>query len=55
MIFASITSGSDFLDCSHATWRTIEMSITDVNNREINLHGAEWSFTIIFAIMNSEQ
>ena len=35
MIFASITSGSDFLDCSPATWRTIEMSITDVNNREI--------------------
>ena len=55
MIFANITSGSDFLDCSHGTCRTIEMSITGVNNREISLHNVEWSFTILLAILKGEQ
>ena len=55
MIFSNSISGSDFLDCSHATWRTVEISITDINNGEINLRSANWSFSFIFAIMNSGQ
>ena len=55
MIFSNIISGSDFLDCSHNTWRKIEISITDVKNREMNLHSANWSLIFIFSIMKSEQ
>ena len=52
MITSNITSATDFLDCSRATWKTIEIMIQDVHGNEINLHGSNWSFNILFDIAN---
>jgi hypothetical protein len=47
MIFNNITSANDFLDCSKATWKTLEFHLVDVNSKYINLHGADVSFSLI--------
>jgi hypothetical protein len=47
MIFNNITSANDFLDCSRATWKTLEFHLVDVNSNYINLHGADVSFSLI--------
>jgi hypothetical protein len=47
MIFNNITSANDFLDCSKATWKTLEFHLVDVNSNYINLHGADISFSLI--------
>ena len=47
MIFSNITSGSDFLDCGRATWRTLEFHLLDVNSNYIDLHGANISFSLV--------
>ncbi len=47
MIFNNITSSNDFLDCSKATWKTLEFHLVDVNSNYINLHGADVSFSLI--------
>ena len=52
MITSYITSATDYLDCSRATWKTIEIMVQDVHGNEINLHGSNWSFSILFDIAN---
>lgn len=47
MIFNNITSANDFLECSRATWKTLEFHLVDVNSNYINLHGANVSFSLI--------
>ena len=47
MIFSTVTSGSDFLDCSKQTWKTLEFHLLDVNSNYINLHGSNVSFSIV--------
>ena len=47
MVFSSVTSGSDFLDCSKQTWKTLEFHLLDVNSNYINLHGSNVSFSIV--------
>ena len=47
MISNNITSANDFLDCSRATWKTLEFHLVDVNSNYINLHGADVSFSLI--------
>ena len=47
MIFNNITSANDFLECSRATWKTLEFHLVDVNSKYINLHGANVSFSLI--------
>ena len=47
MIFNNITSANDFLDCSRATWKTLEFHLVDVNSKYVNLHGANVSFSLI--------
>ena len=48
MIFNNILSANDFLECSRATWKTLEFHLVDVNSNYINLHGANVSFSLIF-------
>ena len=47
MVFSTVTSGSDFLDCSKQTWKTLEFHLLDVNSNYINLHGSNVSFSIV--------
>ena len=47
MIFSNVTSENDFLDCSRATWKTLEFHLIDVNANYINLHGSNVSFSLI--------
>ena len=53
-IFDSITSGNDYLDCSRQTLRTIQFYVTDSRGREINFHGNNFSFSIVFAKVDSD-
>ena len=52
MVFDSMTSSNDFLDCSKQTLRNIEFTIDDVHGQRLNLHGQEVSFSIIFDLLN---
>ena len=52
MVFDSMTSSNDFLDCSKQTLKNIEFSIENSRGEIINLHGQEVSFSIIFDILN---
>ena len=52
MIVSYITSSTDYLSCSRATWKSLEFIITDVNGTEIPLHGVNWSFSVFLDIMN---
>ena len=48
MIFSTVTSSSDYLDCSRQTLKTISFELKDAHGRIINLHGANLSFSIVF-------
>ena len=52
MITSYITSSTDYLDSSRATWKTVEIMLQDVNGNEINLYGQNWSFSILLDIAN---
>ena len=52
MVFDSMTSSNDFLDCSKQTLRNIEFTIDNVHGQRLNLHGQEVSFSIIFDLLN---
>ena len=47
-------TGNDFGDCSKQTLRTISFELKDVNGRNINFHGLNLSFSIIFSRLNPE-
>ena len=47
MVFNNITAANDFLDCSKATWKTLEFHLLDVNSNYIDLHGMDISFSLI--------
>jgi len=53
MITSYITSSTDYLDCSRATWKTLEVILHDVNGNEINLYGLNFSFSILLDIANA--
>ena len=55
MITSFITSSTDFIPCNNLTLRTIEIQLQDVNGNIINLHGSNWSFSILLDLMNSDQ
>ncbi len=55
MIFNNVTASNDFLNCSNATWRTLEFHLLDVNSNYINLHGSNVSFSIILDKQNPNQ
>jgi len=52
MITSYITSSTDHLDCSRATWKTVEIQLQDVNGNEINLYGLNWSFSLLLDVAN---
>ena len=52
MITSYITSSTDYLDSSRATWKTVEIMLQDVNGNEINLYGQNWSFSILLDVAN---
>ena len=52
MVFDSMSSSNDFLDCSKQTLRNIEFTIDNVHGQRLNLHGQEVSFSIIFDLLN---
>ena len=55
MIFNNITSANDFLDCSKATWKTLEFHLLDVNSNYINSHGSNVSFSLVLDKQNPNQ
>ena len=55
MITSFITSATDFIPCNNLTLKTIEIQLEDVKGNEVNLHGMNCSFSILFDVMNSDQ
>ena len=55
MISSFITSSTDFIPCNSLTLETIEIQLHDVHGNPIPLHGSNWSFSILFDVMNSDQ
>ena len=55
MITSFITSSTDFIPCNSLTLKTIEIQLQDVNGNLIALHNSNWSFNILFDLMNSDQ
>ena len=55
MITFFITSFTGFIPANSLTIKTIEIQLHDVNGNLIQLHGSNWSFSILFDVMNSEQ
>ena len=53
MITSYITSSTDHLDCSKATWKTMEVISQDVNGNEVNLHNLNWSFSVLLDVSNA--
>ena len=52
MITSYITSSTDCIDCSRATWKTVEIQLEDVNGNEIHLSGLNWSFSLLLDVAN---
>ena len=50
-IFDQVMTSNDFGDCSNQTIRTINFQLKDSQGNDINLHGNNWSFSIIFSRM----
>ena len=46
-------TSNDFGDCSNQTIRTINFQLKDSQGNDINLHGNNWSFSIIFSRMET--
>jgi len=55
VITSFITSSTDFIPCNSLTLKTIEIQLHDVHGNPIQLHGSNWSFSILFDVMNSDQ
>jgi len=55
MITSFITSSTDFIPCNSLTLKTVEIQLHDVHGNPIPLHGSNWSFSILFDLMNSDQ
>ena len=55
MITSFITSSTVFIPCNTLTLRAIEIQLQDVNGNLIALHNSNWSFSILFDLMNSDQ
>jgi len=53
-IFDQVLVGNDFGDCSKQTLRTISFELKNVHGDNINFHGSNLSFSIIFSKMNPE-
>ena len=53
-IFSEVMVGNDFGDCSKMTMRQISFELKDVHGNNINFHGSNLSFSIIFSRMNPE-
>jgi hypothetical protein len=48
LIFDSISSANDYLDCSKQTFRRLSFQLKDVYGNTINLHNAQVSFSLVF-------
>jgi hypothetical protein len=49
-IHHSVSSAQDFIEVGHRTITSISFSILDAYSRPINLEGASWSLSLVFAI-----
>lgn len=49
MIFDSVSSSNDVLDCSRQTLKTIDFEIKDGAGNRVPLHGVNWSFSLVFS------
>jgi hypothetical protein len=54
LIYDSIKSSIDYLDCSKQTLRTLSFQLKDVYGSVINLHNAQVSFSLIFDTMRDK-
>ena len=45
-------TSNDFGDCSNQTLMTISFQLKDSKGNDINLHGNNWSFSVIFSRMD---
>ena len=55
MIFNSITSGNDWLDCSRQTLKTLQFELKDARGNVVPLNGSNVSFSLVFDKYNEEQ
>lgn len=52
MIVDAGSPANDYLNCSKQTLRSLEFLLRDDNNRIINMHNQDVSFSVVFTIMN---
>jgi len=55
MIFEPVMSGTDCLDCSRQTLRTLEFQLKDVGGNQVPLHGSHLSFSIVFDVLDARR
>ena len=55
MIFNSVTSGNDWLDCSRQTLKTLQFELKDAKGNVGPLNGSHVSFSLVFDKYNEEQ
>ena len=55
MITSFTTSSTDFIPCNNLTLKTFGIQLHGVNGNLIQLHGSNWSFSILFDVLNSDQ
>ena len=54
VIYDSVVANHDYIDVSKSFLRTIEINLRDVHGNIINLHGANFSFSIIFSTIKED-
>ena len=53
-IYDSVVAAHDYVDVSKQLLSTLEFQLTDARGNVVPLHGANWSFSIIFSTMKEE-
>ena len=54
VIYDSVVSSHDYIDVGKSFLRTIELNLRDVHGNIINLHGANWSCSIIMSTIKED-
>ncbi len=55
LIIDNVVSAHDTLDVGGQVLTTLRFRLSDGKNNTINLHGASWSFSIIFSLIKEDQ
>lgn len=49
LVIDNVVASHDYLSCDKLSFRSIQLRLTDAYGRNINLHGANWSCSIVFS------